>query len=54
MIYAISAAALGVVTVVLPRLRARREERIPLTVQLLIEAALIGKWPAPIEKGISQ
>jgi hypothetical protein len=35
----------GFLTVVLPRLRAPREEKIPVTVQMLIEAALLRKWP---------
>lgn len=36
---------LAFTTAVLPRLRARRVEKLPVTVQTLIEAALIRRWP---------
>ena len=45
---------IGVVTILLPRLRTRRCEKIPVTVQTLIEAALLRRWPAQKVEGVSR
>lgn len=45
LVYLACVVLIGLVTTALPRLRARRAEAVPVTVQTLIEAALMRKWP---------
>lgn len=49
-----SVLVVGLVTTILPALRMRGREKIPVTVQMLIEAAVLRHWPASFEKGAPQ
>ncbi len=54
LVYLVSVLVVGVVTTVLPALRVRGREKIPVTVQMLIDAASRRRWPASFEKGVSK
>lgn len=51
LVYLACVLSIGFVTTVLPRLRARRIEKVPVTVQMLIEAAILGRWPTGAAEG---
>lgn len=46
-------ALIGFATTLLPILRSRADEKVPLTVELLIEAAILKRWPANRAEGMT-
>lgn len=52
LVYLACVLVVGFITTVLPALRASSVERIPVTVEMLVEAAALKRWPASYEKGV--
>ncbi len=51
LVYLVAVLLLVFITTVLPALRARGGEKVPITVQMLIEAAALRRWPTSYGKG---
>lgn len=53
MTYVACMALIGIATTLLPFLRSRGDEKVPLTVEMLIEAAILKRWPAARAEGMT-